>query len=74
MPGRNGTGPVGEGPKTGRGLGNCGNNADDNVRDENRQGLGRGRGMGLGRGPGRGMGRGRGQGLGQGGRGRSRNS
>ena len=69
MPGRNGTGPDGEGARTGRGLGNCTPKAnDDKTLDENRQGLGRGRGMGLGRGPGRGMGRGRGQG----GRGRGR--
>ena len=62
MPGRNGTGPEGEGAKTGRSLGNCGSNASNDIRDENRQGLGRGLGNG----------RGRGQGLGQGGRGRGR--
>ncbi|MCG2726139.1 MAG: DUF5320 domain-containing protein [Elusimicrobia bacterium] len=66
MPGRNGTGPDGKGPKTGRGMGNCGTNETDDVRNTNRQGLGRGRGMGmgLGRGPGKGMGRG-GKGRGQ---------
>ncbi len=37
MPGRDGTGPMGRGPMTGRGLGRCG------------AGLGRGRGLGLGR-------------------------
>ncbi|MEA1962767.1 MAG: DUF5320 domain-containing protein [Patescibacteria group bacterium] len=48
MPNRNGTGPEGKGPKTGRGLGPCG---DGTPR-------GGGRGMGLGRGRGRGIGRG----------------
>jgi Family of unknown function (DUF5320) len=84
MAGRNGTGPTGEGPLTGRGLGNCNpkTNTEDN-QDINNQDLPRGRGLGLGngRGPGRGMGRGLGQGGGRGmgrgqggGRGRGRNS
>lgn len=38
MPNRNGTGPTGQGPKTGRGLGPCGD------------GTPRGAGQGLGRG------------------------
>jgi len=42
MPGQNGTGPLGQGPMTGRGLGPCG--------------AGMGRGRGFGRGMGRGMG------------------
>ena len=42
MPGQNGTGPYGQGPMTGRGLGPCG--------------AGAGRGRGFGRGMGRGMG------------------
>jgi hypothetical protein len=52
MPGRDGTGPMGTGPRTGRGGGSC-------------QGRGQGRGaQGAGRGQGRGMGRG-GRGRGQ---------
>ena len=50
MPGMNGTGPTGQGPRTGRGLGTCG------------MGMGMGMGMGFGcrrfgRGNGRGLGR-----------------
>ena len=44
MPGQDGTGPRGEGPMTGRGLGPCG------------RGLARGRGFNRGRGLGRGFG------------------
>ncbi len=47
MPNKNGTGPEGKGPRTGRGLGPCG---DGTPR-------GGGRGIGLGRGRGRGIGR-----------------
>ena len=47
MPNRNGTGPEGKGPKTGRGLGSCGDGVP----------RGGGRGMGLGRGRGRGVSR-----------------
>ena len=43
MPNKNGTGPEGKGPKTGRGLGPCG---DDNPRRDGR-GRGLGRGMGF---------------------------
>ena len=50
MPGQDRTGPSGEGPMTGRGLGPCG------------RGLARGRGFG--RGFGRGLGYGRGLGFG----------
>jgi hypothetical protein len=49
-----GTGPRGQGPMTGRGMGYCGNGAS------------RGLGMGYGRGAGRGFGRGQCLGLGQG--------
>ncbi len=45
MPGLNGTGPLGAGPMTGRGMGRCGVG----------RGFGPGRGMGLGRGYGRGF-------------------
>ncbi len=47
MPALNGTGPQGQGPMTGRGLGNCG---------PGYRGFGRGFGSGLGRGFGRGWG------------------
>lgn len=51
----NGTGPRGEGPKTGRGMGKCGgNDPENNTRQGNGKGLGRkncpNRGLGLGRG------------------------
>lgn len=53
MPQRDGTGPMGEGTMTGRGLGICsGTNESRGGR-----GLGRGCGRGGGRGVGRGMGR-----------------
>lgn len=45
MPNRDKTGPMGQGPVTGRGFGPCG------------KGLGSGRGFGCGRGFGRGLGR-----------------
>lgn len=46
MPGFDGTGPDGLGPKSGRGMGNC----------DQTQGVGRGQGLGRGRGMGRGRG------------------
>jgi hypothetical protein len=49
MPNRDGTGPEGKGPRTGRELGNC---EDANPRkgtSRRGSGLGRGRGQGLGR-------------------------
>lgn len=49
MPNRNGTGPEGKGPKTGRGLGPCG--------DGQPRGGGRGRGLGAGLGLGRNAGK-----------------
>ncbi len=77
MPGLNGTGPMGQGPRTGRGMGNCqpANNVDADVNvNETVQAntaapptfWGLGRGMGRGRGMGCGMGRGRGMGRGMG--------
>ena len=45
MPGRNGTGPMGQGQVTGRGMGPCNGN-----RAYNGRGFGRGFGMGYGRG------------------------
>ena len=52
MPGRNGTGPMGQGPMTGRGLGRCsaGNNGQN--KSKNTTDLVPGRGMGNGRGRG----------------------
>ena len=49
MPGKDGTGPTGTGPMTGRALGLC------TDTDESKRGFFRGRGLGLGRG--RGFGR-----------------
>ncbi len=61
MPFRDGTGPMGEGPMTGRGLGPCSGNPSPFVP-------GRGGFFGRGRGRGRGFGLGLGLGLGRGGR------
>lgn len=76
MPGEDRTGPLGQGPRTGRGLGRCKDPSDkdqpntsvpaDGSQDlEPQPGRGRGRGRGLGRGPGRGGGRGFGRGFGR---------
>jgi hypothetical protein len=56
MPGRNGMGPMGQGPMTGRGMGWCGgaNAAIDMPQRGPGLGMGRGRGQGQGRGRGRG--------------------
>lgn len=74
MPGRDKTGPMSEGPATGRGMGACSGQNNDNENTpaghggRGRGGGGRGRGPGAspgrGQGPGRGMGRGRGRGRG----------
>ena len=58
MPYRDGTGPEGKGPRTGRGLGNCADNETktDNTAPARGFGLGLGRGRGAGRGLGRGWG------------------
>ena len=71
MPGLDRTGPNGEGPRTGRGLGKCNpaNRKDSDTRENDQQDFG-GRGFrggpgwsgGGGRGRGRGFGRGRGRG------------
>ena len=55
MPGRNGTGPMGRGATTGRGLGVC--NGVNAVRYGAGLGLGQGLGRGLGQGCKRGFGR-----------------
>ncbi|MCG2726140.1 MAG: DUF5320 domain-containing protein [Elusimicrobia bacterium] len=62
MPGGDRTGPFGEGPFTGRGLGDCVGNTQGAIRG---RGFGRGFGMG-GRGCGMGLGRGMGRGFGLG--------
>ena len=61
MPGRDGTGPVGQGSMTGRGLGPCGNGIPWGTA----RGFGPGMGMGMGLGKGIGMGRGMGLGRAQ---------
>lgn len=53
MPGGDGTGPAGLGPRTGRGLGNC---APTTEATKTAFGFGRGLGRGRGRGFGRGLG------------------
>lgn len=59
MPGGDGTGPNGQGPLTGRGMGYCGGNPTPGFVNPGRGGfgMGRGYGRGFGRGNGRGMGR-----------------
>lgn len=74
MPGEDRKGPLGEGPRTGRGLGRCNSNdsndsegskkVDPGAAPGQTRGLGRGMGRGLGRGQGRGRGLGRGGGRG----------
>ena len=67
MPGFDGTGPRGQGPMTGRGMG-YGRSQEGDVVDPGGRGFGMGRGRGWGRGLGRrlGLGRGRGRGWGLG--------
>lgn len=76
MPGRNRTGPLGQGPLTGGGRGPCGQGRGAAAEDgpplgggfgygyASASGRGIGRGMGFGGGRGRGFGRGRGMGFG----------
>ncbi len=58
MPNLDGTGPDGQGPKTGRGMGNCDGAKPKNANRAPGRGLGRGQGLGRGAGR-RGGGRGR---------------
>ena len=61
MPLRDGTGPTGEGPKTGRGMGPCAPQAGQDNQPQApfwRRWFGGGRGQGFGPGTGRGAGRG----------------
>src|SRR4030042_4255949 len=64
MPGGDRTGPMGQGPRTGRALGFC--SGYDTPGYVKGFGGGMGRGFGFGRGMGRGMGYGRGMGRGMG--------
>lgn len=72
MPNKDGTGPTGQGPMTGRGEGQCQEPQPDNDQTNQNQpfsdrgpGLNRGKGMGRGQGGRRGQGQGRGGGRGQ---------
>jgi hypothetical protein len=70
MPRGDRTGPQGQGPKTGRGMGKCGpKNQSPASPGQGGIGAGKGQGRGSGRGTGRSKGKGRGTGKG-GGRGR----
>ncbi len=64
MPGRDGTGPVGAGSMTGRGLGLC--TADNAVKDGANRAMGSGLGLACRRGSGRGLGHSFGRGFGRG--------
>lgn len=64
MPRGDGTGPWGQGPMTGRGLGYCSGYERSGFMTP-RPGMGLGRGMGAGWTPGRGMGMGMGMGRGR---------
>jgi hypothetical protein len=67
MPGFDRTGPVGEGPRTGRGLGRCGKaNETPGPEDFPGRRVRLGDGQGAGQGPGRRAGRGRSGRRGQG--------
>ena len=65
MPRGDGTGPEGQGRRTGRGQGPCGRNSQ-NSQDQGGKGGRRGTGRGKGGGGGRGQGQGRGLGQGKG--------
>lgn len=58
MPGGDRTGPMGNGPMTGRAMGNCAQPVERENIENQRPGFGRGFGMGMARGAGFGMGRG----------------
>ncbi len=66
MPYGDHTGPLGNGPKIGRGLGYCSGNDRPGAEAGKGRGMGRGIGRGMGNGRGRGLRRGRGKGLGRG--------
>jgi hypothetical protein len=67
MPRGDRTGPQGQGPKTGRGLGKCSTKGGSPAPlGQDGMGTGRGQGRGSGKGAGRGQRKGRGAGKGQG--------
>jgi hypothetical protein len=67
MPRGDRTGPQGQGPKTGRGLGKCNPKGGSPAPlGQDGMGTGRGQGRGSGKGAGRGQRKGRGAGKGQG--------
>jgi hypothetical protein len=67
MLGKDRTGPQGQGPKTGRGLGKCSSKGGNRApQDQDGMGTGRGQGRRSGKGAGRGQGKGRGAEQGQG--------
>ena len=67
MPQVDRTGPQGQGPKTGRGMGKCGpKNQSPASQGQGGIGAGRAQGRGSGRGTGRGKGKGRGARQGRG--------
>lgn len=74
MPQGDRTGPQGQGPKTGRGMGKCGPKGGDPApQGQGGMGTGQGQGRGAGRGAGRGKGQGAGRGTGRsGGQGRGK--
>lgn len=65
MPNKNATGPNGEGSRTGRGLGNCGNNNPETDDTDKKRVFGQRNGQGRkmrGQNQGQGQGQGRGRG------------
>jgi hypothetical protein len=67
MPGKDRTGPQGQGPKTGRGLGKWSSKGENRApQEQDGMGTDRGQGRRSGKGAGRGRGKGRGAGQGQG--------
>jgi len=68
MPQNDRTGPQGQGPKTGRGMGKCGPKGKTPApQGQGGAATGQGQGRGAGRGAGRGQGQGTGRGAGRGG-------
>jgi len=66
MPRGDGTGPQGQGPKSGKGRGKCNPNSGEQIpNDRGRMGSGQGAGRGQGQGQGQGSGRGSGKGGGR---------
>jgi len=69
MPQGDRTGPQGQGPMTGRGMGECGSKGGNSAQQgQGGMRTGRGQGQGAGRGAGRGQGKGKGAGQSRGNR------